>query len=357
MYMKTHFNPARIFRIILSAALLLPLSISCNKENPSIPEVPYFCDGNFYLLNNGKWGNNDASIGRFDDLTPAYYPSAFYGVNKQHLGDLGQDMLVYGSKIYIAVSGSKKIFVTDKDLKLIKTLDPDNCQPRHLEAYKGKLYVSLYEGYLAEIDTTTYQMRKVEVGDSPEGFCIDTNNGMAYVACSGGMSYPDYGNKVTIINLSSFSNEAIVTTNLNPQGVWCSNGKQYILSWGNYKDVPAKLQIYKYPNVMDLPYENVYACALYGDILYIMTDIYSETGAKIIKHSTVDDSNQGNFLPSNANIQNAYSLSVTKSFVWIGISDYVNPGDMSVWNRTAGSLHRRFGTFGLNPQKAIELYE
>ena len=351
--MKKNLNDSRFFRILLLAALVLPALASCKKEEQGAggnEDTPFAFTGQYLVLNNGKWGNNDASLGCWEDQSKTYYPGVFYGVNKQHLGDLGQDMIVYGSKVYIAVSGSKKIFVTDKALNLLQTINPDNCQPRHLEAYNGKVYATLYEGYLAEIDTTSYALRKMEVGDSPEGFAI--TGGRAYVACSGGMSYPNYGDKMVAVNLGSFTIELYITVNLNPQSVWAANGKVYILSWGNYADVPAKLQVYEYPSVTDTGYSGVYAGALYGDVLYLLCDTSNPDGAQVCRLSTSTGNDLGVFFPSG--IQGAYSLSVTKDYLWLGISDYVKPGTMQVWTREGQELYASFGTLGLNPQKVIE---
>ena len=364
--MKTTLFSSRSFgRIFLGAALLLPVFVSCNKDNPtggggSAPQPPYFSEGKYLVLNNGNWGSNDASLGRWEDAGKTYYPGAFFGINKQHLGDLGQDMLVYGHKLYIAVSGSKKIFVTDLQLKLIRQIDPDNGQPRHLESCKGKVYVTLYEGYLAEIDTTTFQLRKVAVGDNPEGFAI--LGGKAYVANSGGMNYPDYGNTVSVVDLENFQVEKTLTVHDNPVGVWALGEKLFILSNGNYDyDHPdnykaPKLQIYDGGSLSDSGFSDVSMCAQYGDMLYILKDAYGPDGAAVIKYSA-DEGGQGTFFPPTAKMLGAYSLSVTKDYLWLGTSNYKDPGEMQVWTREGQDFYASFGTQGLNPQKVVELPE
>lgn len=343
---------------LLAAALLLAL-LACNKTDfpvaPGGGETPYFCEGRYLILNNGAWGNNDASLGRWQDSGKTYYSGAFYGVNKQHLGDLGQDMLVYGSKVYIAVSGSKKIFVTDLDLHLLATINPDNCQPRQMVSHEGKVYATLYEGFLAEIDTTDYSLRKVAVGDYPEGVAI--LDGKAYVACSGGLNHPNYGKTMDVVNLENWIKFMSLNVNDNPVGVWAYGSYVYILSNGNYGDAPAMLQVYSTSagTVTDTGYANVSLCAQFGDILYVLTDAYSEGGAKIHKHAMATNAWQGQFLPTETNIQKAYSLSATKDYLWIGLSDYDTPGEMWVWSRDGQESYARFGTAGLNPQKVAEL--
>ena len=363
--MKTKFFATRpLGRLLLGAALALPLFVSCNKDNPAgnggNGEPPYFCEGKYLVLNNGNWGDNDASLGRWEDAGKTYYPGAFFGVNKQHLGDLGQDVLVYGSKVYLAVSGSKTIFVTDAQLRLISRINPDNCQPRHLESYDGKVYATLYEGYLAEIDTTTFQLRKVDVEDNPEGFAI--LGGKAYVANSGGMNYPDYGTTVSVVDLENFQVEKTLTVHDNPVGVWALGEKLFILSNGNYDyDHPdnykaPKLQVYEGGSISDSGFSDVSMCAQYGDMLYILTGAYSSEGATVVKYSA-GEGEQGSFFPPTAHILGAYSLSVTEDYLWVGTSNYKDPGEMQVWTREGQDFYASFGTQGLNPQKVVELPE
>ena len=353
MLMKP-FSFRRLVRHLLLPAALLPIFASCEKE---MPQTPYFCEGKYLVLNNGDWGKNDASVGRWQDVKKVYYPDAFYQTNNQHLGDLGQDVMVYGSKIYIAVSGSKKIFVTDLNLHLIRTINSDDMHPRQLAAAEGKVYATLYEGYLAEIDTTDFSLRKTKVGDYPEGVVV--YNEKAYVANSGGLNYPNYGKTLSVVDLSSFQEEKTLTVNDNPCGLWSCNDRLYILSYGNYADVPAKLQVCVMGTdyVQDVDYTSPAMCAIYGDRLYVLADAYNATGATVYIHNAQTNEKLGTFLTSEAQVTQAYSLSATKDYLWIGTSDYKTTGEMLVWNRETPARYASFDTAGINPQKVIELPE
>lgn len=356
------FSFRRLVRHLLLPAALLPIFASCNKDNRGDTPAPYFCEGKYLVLNNGDWGKNDASVGRWQDVKKVYYPNAFYQINNQHLGDLGQDAMVYGSKIYIAVSGSKKIFVTDLNLHLIRTINSDDMQPRQLAAAEGKVYATLYEGYLAEIDTTDFSLRKTKVGDYPEGVVV--YNEKAYVANSGGLNYPDYGKTLSVVDLTSFQEETTLTVNDNPQGVWVVGNKLYVLSWGKYDyDLhdyfPRKLQVYSLDTkqLQDVDYDKPAMCALYGERLYVLADVSNMAGATVYIHNAQTNEKLGTFLTSEAQVTQACSLSVTKDYLWIGTSDYKTTGEMLVWNRETKARYASFDTAGINPQKVIELPE
>lgn len=68
-------------------------------------------DGTAYVLNQGIWGGNDASLGRVNLATGNIDNNAFVNANARDLGDIAQDILVYGSKAYVAVTFSNTIEV------------------------------------------------------------------------------------------------------------------------------------------------------------------------------------------------------------------------------------------------------
>ena len=90
----------------LSAALY-----SC--DNSSKEEISDVKTGT-YILNNGNYASNDASLALYNPDSKAISTNVFENANGKKLGDLAQDMLIYGGKMYIAVYNSKVIFVTDR---------------------------------------------------------------------------------------------------------------------------------------------------------------------------------------------------------------------------------------------------
>ncbi len=117
----------------------------------------------------------------------------------ERAGDVGNDIKVYGSKLYIVVNVSNKIEVLDaRTAKRITSIPLQNC--RYLAFKDGKAYASSYAGPVAinpkapkgkvvEIDTTSLSIqREVVVGYQPEDMEIVGNQ--LFVANSGAIKLP-----------------------------------------------------------------------------------------------------------------------------------------------------------------------
>ncbi len=67
-------------------------------------------DGSYgYILNEGSWGSNNASLSRVDLTTGAITNNVFSTANGRGLGDVAQDIVIYGTKAYISVTFSNSI--------------------------------------------------------------------------------------------------------------------------------------------------------------------------------------------------------------------------------------------------------
>src|SRR5690606_30202534 len=132
----------------------------------------------------------------------------------KELGDVGNDIKIYGNKVYAVINSSNKIEVLDKwTAKRVKVIDVPNG--RYMAFHGDKAYVSSYAGkvaidpnaeigFVAEIDTATLALtRKVTVGYQPEEMVIQ--DGKLYVANSGGYRVPNYDNTVSVVDLKSFT--------------------------------------------------------------------------------------------------------------------------------------------------------
>ena len=316
-----------------------------------------------YILNNGNWGANDSNIGIYVPSTKTYTPLAFYAANSQKLGDLGQDILALGSEIYIAVNGSQTIFVTDADLKLLHQINADidgtRLSPKALATTAGKMYVTYYEGFVGEIAPSDHSVRLCSVGPNPEGLAAAGGN--LYVANSGGMSYPAYNNTLSVIPLDEFTEASTIEVNVNPIKVEASSeGKYvYVTSFGNYADVPAKLQVVETATgkVTDLDYASVSGIAKGADnVLYILCGGYDENWNQlpgiVYKHDMASNKPLGSFVKDDVQLANAYSISAAMDgYIYIGCSDYKTTGDIYVFT-SEGYLHDKFDSQGLNPLEA-----
>lgn len=313
-----------------------------------------------YILNNGNWGENDSNIGIYDPSGKTFIPDAFFAVNRQKLGDLGQDIIRHGENLYIAVNGSQTIFVTEPDLKIRFQINAtedggSRLSPRAFATHGDKLYVTYYEGYVGEISEDC-SVRLCQTGPNPEGITAAGNH--LYTANSGGMSYPEYNNTVSVISMSSFTETSTIEVNVNPIGIEASSDGAYVYvsSFGNYSDMPAMLQVIDTSSgkVENLDYTSTSAISKgRGDILYILCGGYDENWkplpGTIYMHDMKANRQLGTFIKDGTVLKNAYSLSATSDgYVYVGCSDYKTNGDVYVFNAD-GMLHDKFDSQGLNP--------
>lgn len=210
----------------------------------------------FYVLNEGNMGSNKCTLDFFDYTTGTYRRNIYAEINPtvvKELGDVGNDIQIYGSKLYVVVNVSNKIEVMDaKTTKRIKTIPLQNC--RYMVFKNGKMYASSYagpvdinpnapKGKVVEIDTVSLSIqREVTVGYQPEEMDIVGNQ--LFVANSGGYMVPNYDKTVSVIDLTSFTETKKIDVAINLHRLKKDNyGDLYVSSRGDYYTVPSSLYL------------------------------------------------------------------------------------------------------------------
>lgn len=224
---------------------------SCKKDNdtpaPVIPPVvvePASKGGKFVLSEGGFGANNSKLAYRVDSsgvVTGDYFlqqnPTLTGG-----LGDLANDMIIYGSKIYIVMNGSANITV----LKLANgeqiTTIPVPAGPRFAVGHNGKVYVSAYDGTVKVVDTTALSIsNSITVGPNPEGIVAVGN--YLYVANSGGFN-PVPDSTVSVVDLSTELETQKITACVNPQKIEANSlGELYVSSYGDFGSIPPTIAV------------------------------------------------------------------------------------------------------------------
>lgn len=200
-----------------------------------------------YVVNSGNMGKKiESSLTAIDYASSTATQGVFKAANGRSLGDIANDGIVYGNKIYLAVDKENTIEVIDKttkkSIKQIKTTEllgnAEGAEPRHIIANGGQVYFTTYGGYVAAVDTTSFALQKKwKVGSYPEGLVF--GNGTLYVANS---NYGAGGGNISCINLS---NDNVETKNIegvnNPTSIYYAAGVLYVLdnqyydaSWNAY---------------------------------------------------------------------------------------------------------------------------
>ncbi len=250
----------RIKTIFLLSCFLILVSCRTDEYIPMEETVPGLSEPEntaikgFYVLNEGNMGSNKATLDFFDYTTGTYHRNIYAEINPdvvKELGDVGNDIKIYGSKMYVVINVSNKIEVLDaKTAKRIKTIQLQNC--RYLAFKDGKAYASSYAGpvsldpnapigKVAEIDTVSLSIkREVVVGYQPEEMAVVGN--YLYVANSGGYRFPNYDRTVSVVDLNSFTETKKIDVAINLHHIAKDDdGDLYVSSRGDYYTIPSSL--------------------------------------------------------------------------------------------------------------------
>lgn len=352
------------FRNFLIIAALAFAAAACSDDDPVIgpaPDEPGASTSStvgLFVLNSGKMGNNDARLTYYDLATKQVSAKVFETANGKQLGDTGNSMIVHGKKMYIAVTSSAIVFVTDLKGNLLGEVtvqgEGANLSPRQLAKVDGKVYVSYMEGYVGAIDTTSFAVKTVKVGPMPEGMAYTGKK--VFVANSDGYNYPDYGKTVSVIDPVSFTVVQTIEVPNNPQSLHVSpsNGL-YLITWGNYADIPAGLHKintsnYQVTTIADIQPTNMTMGK--DGVAYILSSVYDENWNQTITFSTFDtvkDKLVGEFV-SSQDVPNGYCICADEvtGDVYIGASDYISNGDVYIVS-SDGTVKGSFDTGALNP--------
>ena len=262
------------------------------RQETELVTIPTKSNGivGFYLLNEGIMGSNKATLDKFDYLTGVYHRNIFSEINPnitKELGDVGNDIKIYGNKLYIILNISNKIEVLNaKNGKRITSIPLENC--RYITFNKGKAYVSSYTGKVrfasdtplgkvVQIDTTSLVIEKEAiVGYQPEELEIIDNQ--LFVANSGGYRAPNYDDTISVIDLNNFTEKKKIKVAINLHHLKKDSEKDlYVTSRGNYNNIPANLLVInskdeKIKKKFNLPISNF---TIVNDKLYFISNNFN----------------------------------------------------------------------------------
>ena len=163
----------KLFKVMSLAAIAATFA-SCEKDEVKIGDtsVEISTEG-AYVVSQGNWGENNGSLQFIDLINKRVSEDIFYKENDRMIGDLFQDICVYGTKLYCTVSESSKVMVLERSGKLVKEINLTDesgkpVSPRYITSYRGHLYFTAYDGYVHSMDTVAYELgNKVKVVDFP----------------------------------------------------------------------------------------------------------------------------------------------------------------------------------------------
>ncbi|MBZ4651528.1 MAG: hypothetical protein JG761_328 [Proteiniphilum sp.] len=348
------------YYMILLAGLLL---WSCTDNDNPGEEIP--SEGKALLiLNEGSMGGNNATLARYDLQEEMITKEYFLNVNKRGLGDVANDMLLYGSKIYIVVNMSGTVEVleatTGKSLRQIRmeTDAGQSKEPRRLAAYGGKVYVTSFDDTVTRIDTVSLAVDgSVEVGMDPEGIAIKNNK--IYVANSGGLNWVNgYDNTLSVIDLTTFTEEKKIEVGTNPNTVQVdSQGDIYLSVTGNYGDEPATFKMIRSGSSTAETIAGIGSpqkFVISDNKAYIITGAYQQPYKLVVYDCLEEEIIADSFISDGTGIAIMYNVSVDPltGDLFLTSTDYMNPGDL-YWFDKSGKLKKRLSAVGINPSVVL----
>lgn len=322
-----------------------------------------------YLINEGNMGSNKCTLD-FLDYTEGIYMRNIYPERNptivKELGDVGNDVQIYGNKLYIIVNCSNKVEVLDARTGVrIKQIEIPNC--RYICFRREHAYVSSYVagvlidpnaplGAVFKIDTASLQVvDKVTVGYQPEEMVVLGD--YLYVANSGGYRVPYYDNTVSVVEFEGFRQEQQIVVGLNLHRIKADKyGKLWVSSRGNYNDiyspygsVPSNLFVLDkrvgynemiVTDTINVPCSNM---AIHGDSLYLYSHDYDNiTQQSTLTYGIINIKTKKvvskNFITDGTEkeIKMPYGISIHPETGDIYVTDaknYVSTGTLSCYNK------------------------
>lgn len=333
-----------------------------------------------YLLNEGNMGSNKATIDYVDLVNAVFIRNIYSERNPEvikELGDVGNDIAIYGSKLYAVINCSHKVEVMDAHTcKRLGQIDIPNC--RFIDFAGGKAYVSSYvgpvsidpnaqQGAVFEVDTASLKVtRQVTVGYQPEELLVTDD--YIYVANSGGYRKPNYDNTLSVIDRSTMRQVRKLELGMNLHGIeQDAEGRLWVSSRGDVDNpaggpVPALYLLTPFsPDLGDVEIDTLdYACSVMqicGDSLYYLRassmpdadgfvfGIIDVSSRMPVTDCFIESSSVASYKMPYGLLVNPYNRQVfvtdAKNYVSSGVLHCYDPTGKELWQVRTGDIPSR----------------
>ena len=276
-----------------------------------------------WALSEGVWGGGNGQLRfiEYNESTDKY--ALFTPANEDakqftNWGETPNDLMIYGSKMYSAITGTTDGVVrvvnpsTGETIQdIVITIGTDKQQPRRLAASNGNVYVTLYSGAVAKIDTASFAAQVTELsGTFSDGLCV--YGGYLYICNSG----QGEGNTISVVNIAQFVETETITVPYNPMNiVSVGNGELYFNTaavWsGPAFGAPANVHVLNtatktVTKTFDIEVESI---ATGKNYVYGAATDWSDFSG-ILKKISIADKSVSDFTTSTSSLLLAYRLSV-----------------------------------------------
>jgi len=340
--------------------LLLAFFTSCKKDVIE-PTVPTTLSAGFLVLNEGLFQQNNSSLSWVDTQASSVNLDFFLSKNNRLLGDTGNDMQVYGGKIYVVVNGSSTIEVleksTGKSIKQINMFVGNVAKsPRSIAFSGSRAFISCYDGFVDILDTVSLTIvQRIQVGSNPEGLAV--SNGKLFVANSGGLNFPNVDSTLSVIDLTSYQEIQKITVGKNPGSVLVDQeGDVYVIARGNYGSNPSRMVRVNSISLTveeQFPFDAMGISKMNSQFLISFYNYTTQSSAVRLFDPLSETLINSNFL-NTADIQTLYGVyynSFNDKIYCLDAMNYTNTGYVRKYS--SQGVYETSYHVGLNPSKII----
>ena len=342
---------------VFLVAIVAMFAVSCKKDDVTDTGQPKITRG-LYVLNEGLFSQNNTTLTFYNASNNTASTDIFATANGNGLGDTGNDLIIYGSKIYVVMNGSSYVQIaaasTAKSLAKLefKTSTGAPRLPRYAVPYKNKVLVSSYDGTVAVIDTSSMQIEKfITVGANPEMMAIAGDR--LFVSNSGGFN-PVPDSTVSVVDLLTMTESRKVTVGVNPGGIAADEaGNVYVACTGNYGSIKPSLVKFNASTgaILKKADTTVGKIRFYDGQLYV-TGGYLGTSTVRVLNTTDFKQAAPNFVTDGTVIVSPYGLTIDNSNGDVFVTDaknYTSSGEVFCFDKAGKKKYSFSVSPGVNP--------
>jgi hypothetical protein len=346
-------------KLVLVALISSVFFVSCS-DNDNENETPLGSyDNGVLILNQGGFGNGNASVSYLSDDFTTQQNNIFSLVNPTiTLGDTAQDMGFYQNLAFVVLNASNKIEVMNRyTMAHVATISTGLSNPRYIAFANGKGFVtnwgdggSTSDDYVAVLNLSTYAViTSIPVAEGPEKI-IEENNKL-YVAHAGGYGY---GSTISVINGATNAFVTAITVGDVPNSLEVENGSLYVICGGNPVFAPTEtagslvkinLSNNTVSNTINFP-AATHPSNLVVDDNNVFYTVDNEIYKSALSATTLPTTPL--FTTSSQGVYGIYSFAVEDNKIYVGDAvDYSSNGKIYVYSST-GTLEHDY-TVGIIP--------
>ena len=356
--------------LLICATFMVAFSVSCKKEpakeeetqvdETQVEEIVTAEQGTpakyIYILNEGTWGNNEASLDRIELSTGIFEHNVFGARNGRDLGDVANDMQLYGGKMYIVVNNSNTLEVIDPETgRSIRQISEGINQPRYVVGAGAYVYVSSYSDLVYKIDTATFSVvATCAVGRDPEMMAVVGQK--LYVVNSGGLDNPNYDTTLSVVDLTTFRETEKITVGTNPTKLAkIDDERLLVVCNGNYGNEPSSLVVVNTVtgDKQKLPFPCTNLLVNNGQALCYDYD-WTTLAAVFYRLDLRTFAKESFALNGSGDIACPYGIAVNSHNGNIYVTDsqnFLSSGDIYCFSATGALLYKR--ECGMGPSKVV----